>query len=90
MRLRSDDLGFNGITLYAAQIETGGDRPGVLTVAEVHDRAQVFLNRQPQRTLYVPGPVTRGHGNELVVMELHAARARAAFVPAADLGRAEP
>lgn len=43
----ADDLGFSGFTLYAAQIETGGDGPAVLTVAEVRDRAQVFLNRQP-------------------------------------------
>ncbi|MGH3171465.1 MAG: hypothetical protein ACRDN0_37090 [Trebonia sp.] len=48
-----------------------------------------YWSRGPQRTLYVPGPVTREHGNELVILELHAARAVAAFMPGADLGHTE-
>lgn len=35
-----------------------------------------YWSRGPQRTMYVPGPVTREHGNELVIVELHAARGR--------------
>ena len=49
-----------------------------------------YWSRGPQRTLYVPGPVTRRAGNELVVLELHsAASAVAAFVSAPDLGHTE-
>lgn len=44
----------------------------------------------PTQTLYVPGPLVREAGNELVLLELHgAASARAAFVSGADLGVTE-
>ncbi|GAA1831707.1 beta-galactosidase [Microlunatus capsulatus] len=46
-----------------------------------------YWSRGPQRTLYVPGPVTRAGANELVVLELHGtADARARFVAEPDLG----
>ncbi|WP_034264633.1 glycoside hydrolase family 35 protein [Actinospica robiniae] len=49
-----------------------------------------YWSRGPQRTLYVPGPVLREHGNELVVLELHAtAHGEARFVPQMDLGPLE-
>ena len=48
-----------------------------------------YWSRGPQRTLYVPGPVTREDGNELVVLELHAARAMASFRLGPDLGPRE-
>ena len=45
--------------------------------------------RGPQRTLYVPGPVLRPTGNELLVLELEAGLpADVVFVPAPDLGDA--
>ncbi|GAA2234954.1 beta-galactosidase [Promicromonospora sukumoe] len=44
----------------------------------------------PTHTLYVPGPLVRESGNELVLLELHgAATARARFVAAPDLGITE-
>ncbi|WP_423463457.1 glycoside hydrolase family 35 protein [Promicromonospora sp. MS192] len=44
----------------------------------------------PTHTLYVPGPLLRATGNELVLLELHgAADARARFVAAPDLGVTE-
>jgi len=49
-----------------------------------------YWSRGPQRTLYVPGPVTRPGGNELIILELHAAAAAAAFLSAPDLGHTEP
>jgi beta-galactosidase len=49
-----------------------------------------YWSRGPQRTLYVPGPVTRKDANELVVLELGAAAATAAFVTGPDLGHTEP
>jgi beta-galactosidase len=49
-----------------------------------------YWSRGPQRTLYVPGPVTRADGNELVILELHAALATASFMPGHDLGHTEP
>lgn len=50
-----------------------------------------YWSRGPQRTLYVPGPVIRATGNELIILELHsAASATASFVPAPDLGHTEP
>jgi beta-galactosidase len=48
-----------------------------------------YWSRGPQRTLYVPGPVTRAAGNELIILELHAARAVASFLPGPDLGHTE-
>ncbi|MBN9176509.1 MAG: beta-galactosidase [Microbacterium sp.] len=53
-----------------------------------------FLGRYwaagPQRTLYVPGPVTRAGANEIVVLELDQVVASvAAFVAAPDLGHRE-
>jgi len=47
----ADELGqVQGLTLYQADIDvpgTGVTGPAVLSVGEVRDRAQVFLNRQP-------------------------------------------
>ncbi|KQV76751.1 beta-galactosidase [Aeromicrobium sp. Root344] len=49
-----------------------------------------YWSRGPQRTLYVPGPVLRESGNELIVLELQAASANeVSFVSAADLGHTE-
>jgi beta-galactosidase len=48
-----------------------------------------YWSRGPQRTLYVPGPATRQAGNELIILELHAASASAAFLPGPDLGHTE-
>ena len=49
-----------------------------------------YWSRGPQRTLYVPGPVTRRTGNELIILELHsAASPAAAFVSGPDLGHTE-
>jgi beta-galactosidase len=48
-----------------------------------------YWSRGPQRTLYVPGPVTRLEGNELIILELHAASAAVAFRPGPDLGHTE-
>jgi beta-galactosidase len=49
-----------------------------------------FWSRGPQRTLYVPGPILRPAGNELVVLELHAsAGGLARFVSGPDLGHTE-
>jgi len=46
-----------------------------------------YWSRGPQRTLYVPAPTLHETGNELVVLELHAAlHAGVRFVPAHDLG----
>lgn len=49
-----------------------------------------YWSRGPQRTLYVPGPVTRERDNELLILELHAATATASFAPRPDLGHTEP
>ncbi len=50
-----------------------------------------YWRRGPQRTLYVPGPVTRAGRNELVVVELEVLAAQAAtFVPRPMLGHEEP
>ena len=44
----------------------------------------------PTHTLYVPGPLVRETGNELVLLELHGASAgRASFVAGPDLGITE-
>lgn len=44
----------------------------------------------PTHTLYVPGPLVRATGNELVLLELHGARSgRAEFVAGPDLGITE-
>jgi len=49
-----------------------------------------YWSAGPTATLYVPGPLLRAEGNELVVLELHgAAEARVAFVPGPDLGSSE-
>jgi len=48
-----------------------------------------YWSRGPQRTLYVPGPVLRAEGNEIVVLELHAAQAGVSFVAAPRLGHIE-
>jgi beta-galactosidase len=48
-----------------------------------------YWSRGPQRTLYVPGPATRPGGNELIILELHAASAAVAFRPGPDLGHTE-
>lgn len=50
-----------------------------------------YWSRGPQRTLYVPGPVTRKEGNELVLLELGAAGVgELRFAAAPDLGHTEP
>jgi hypothetical protein len=43
----------------------------------------------PQGTLYVPGPVTRKDGNELILLELGAASGNVEFVSGPDLGHTE-
>jgi beta-galactosidase len=49
-----------------------------------------YWSRGPQRTLYVPGPVTRKEGNELILLELGAAAVGTLrFVAAPDLGHTE-
>ena len=49
-----------------------------------------YWSRGPQRSLYVPGPVTRKDGNELIILELGAtADAAVEFVPGPDLGHTE-
>ncbi|MGD0705805.1 MAG: beta-galactosidase family protein [Trebonia sp.] len=48
-----------------------------------------YWSRGPQRTLYVPGPVTRPGDNELIILELHAAAAAAPFLSGPDLGHIE-
>jgi beta-galactosidase len=48
-----------------------------------------YWSRGPQRTLYVPGPVTRPGVNQLIILELHAARAVVAFRPGPELGHTE-
>ncbi|PSL55885.1 beta-galactosidase [Saccharothrix carnea] len=49
-----------------------------------------YWSRGPQRTLYVPGPVLRGGGNELVVLELDAlTEPTARFVAEPLLGHTE-
>ncbi|HTR93109.1 MAG TPA: beta-galactosidase family protein [Trebonia sp.] len=50
-----------------------------------------YWSRGPQRTLYVPGPVVRTEGNELIILELGATTsATVRFVPGPDLGHTEP
>jgi beta-galactosidase len=50
-----------------------------------------YWSRGPQRTLYVPGPVTRKAGNEIVLLELGgAAVGTLRFVTAPELGHTEP
>src|SRR6202000_2354408 len=49
-----------------------------------------YWSRGPQRTLYVPGPVTRKGENELIILELGATAGGAVeFVPGPDLGHTE-
>ena len=49
-----------------------------------------YWSRGPQRTLYVPGPVTRKDGNELIILELGATTSGTLrFVPGPDLGHTE-
>jgi len=49
-----------------------------------------YWSRGPQRTLYVPGPVTRKDGNELIILELGATTGGAVeFVSGPDLGNTE-
>lgn len=49
-----------------------------------------YSSEGPTGTVYVPGPVVRAQGNELVVLELHGAAApRARFVAVPDLGPTE-
>jgi beta-galactosidase len=49
-----------------------------------------YWSRGPQRTLYVPGPATQPGGNELIILELHAAAVAAPFLSGPDLGHTEP
>jgi beta-galactosidase len=48
-----------------------------------------YWSRGPQRTLYVPGPVTRKEANELIILELGAAAGKLRFVTGPDLGHTE-
>ncbi|MEL7978014.1 beta-galactosidase family protein [Isoptericola sp. F-RaC21] len=49
-----------------------------------------YSSQGPTGTYFVPGPLVRAEGNELVLLELHgAAAARARFVAAPDLGPTE-
>jgi beta-galactosidase len=49
-----------------------------------------YWSAGPARTMYVPGPLVRDEGNEVVVLELHgAARGVVDFVAAPDLGHTE-
>jgi beta-galactosidase len=48
-----------------------------------------YWSRGPQGTLYVPGPVTRKDGNELILLELGAASGSVEFVSGPDLGHTE-
>ncbi|MGR0318675.1 beta-galactosidase [Agromyces sp. ZXT2-3] len=49
-----------------------------------------YWSAGPQRSLYVPAPVLRPGGNEILVLELHGAPARVAnFVERLDLGHTE-
>jgi beta-galactosidase len=49
-----------------------------------------YWSAGPTATLYVPGPLLRAAGNEVVVLELHgAAAARVAFAAGPDLGSSE-
>ncbi|MGW8565381.1 beta-galactosidase [Isoptericola sp. NPDC055881] len=49
-----------------------------------------YSSQGPTGTLYVPGPLLRADGNELVLLELHGAAApRARFVATPDLGPTE-
>ena len=56
----------------------------------VSNSSSRFWSAGPQRTLYVPAPVTRARTNEIVVLTLDAASsATARFVPSALLGPTE-
>jgi beta-galactosidase len=49
-----------------------------------------YWSAGPTATMYVPGPLLRAEGNEIVVLELHgAAAARVTFVAGPDLGSSE-
>jgi beta-galactosidase len=49
-----------------------------------------YWSRGPQRTLYVPGPVLKAAGNELVVFELHATTTpKVTFLGEQELGHTE-
>lgn len=49
-----------------------------------------YWRRGPQRTLYVPGPLVRAHGNEIVVLELDTMLSpEVSFVPHPLLGHTE-
>lgn len=48
-----------------------------------------YWSRGPQQALYVPGPVTREDGNELIVLELGATAGKAEFVPGPRPGHTE-
>ena len=49
-----------------------------------------YWSRGPQRTLYVPGPVLREAGNEIIMLELQATTSReVSFVSAPELGHTE-
>jgi beta-galactosidase len=50
-----------------------------------------YWSRGPQRTLYVPAPVTRAGANELIMIELHGTTTSAVrFIAEPDLGPDEP
>ena len=48
-----------------------------------------YWSRGPQHTLYVPGPVLKATGNELIVFEQHGAEPTVSLVGSTDLGHTE-
>jgi beta-galactosidase len=49
-----------------------------------------YWSAGPTRTLYIPGPLMRAEGNELVLLELHGTASGAiAFAPGPDLGHTD-
>ena len=56
----------------------------------VAEEAGRYWSRGSQHTLYVPGPVLRAQGNELIVFEQHGIGApRVTFIAGPDLGHTE-
>jgi hypothetical protein len=66
-------------------VQPGGAAVLSLTTSPVGTEVLSFSGR----TLYVPGPDTRPGGNELIILELHAASAAVAFHPGPDLGHTD-
>ena len=89
----------SGPAFYRASFATPGGKAGLDTYLTLpgFTKGAAWVNgfalgrhweaAGPQKTLYVPGPVVKGSGNELVVLELHntSATGTAVFVDAADI-----